>query len=82
MDESVYTGPIATLIESQHPWISRVTVGSVYRDTDRLGSGNKSVNFIFSLTSHEHTISDDEALQIQNTIIDTVEKNGCHLRTL
>ena len=80
MDELVHTGPIALTIESHHPWISGVTVGSIYRDDTRLGSGKKSVNFVFSLTSHEHTISDDEALSLQNEIIETMKQKGCEIR--
>lgn len=80
MDEDIHTGPIALAIESHHPWISTVTVASIYRDTDRIGAGNKSVNFTFSLTSHEHTISDDEALRLQNEIIETMRSKGCEIR--
>ena len=81
MDELVHTGPIALTIESHHPWISGVTVGSIYRDEARLGKDKKSVNFVFSLTSHEHTISDDEALRLQNEIIETMKQKGCEIRS-
>lgn len=73
MDEQVYTGAIAVDIESQHPWISTVSVGSIYRDDAKIGINKKSVNFIFSLQSHEHTISDNEALNLQNNIIETMK---------
>jgi phenylalanyl-tRNA synthetase beta chain len=82
MDESMHSGPIAIDIETFHPWISRVHVGSVYRDEDKLWTDKKSVNFIFSLTSHEHTISDDEALHIQNGIIEAMASKGCHIRSI
>ena len=81
MDELVHTGSIALTIESHHPWISGVIVGSIYRDETRLGSGKKSVNFVFSLTSHEHTISDDEALRLQTEIIETMKQKGCEIRS-
>jgi phenylalanyl-tRNA synthetase beta subunit len=80
MGEQIHTGPIALAIESHHPWISGVSVGSIYRDDERLGSGNKSVNFVFTLCSHEHTISDEEALHIQNEIIETMRSKGCEIR--
>lgn len=73
MDETIHTGPIALAIESHHPWISGVYVGSIYRDETRLGAGKKSVNFVFTLCSHEHTISDDEALALQKGIIETMK---------
>ncbi len=82
MDEAIHAGPIALDIESFHPWITSVHLGSIYRDENKLWIGKKSVNFIFSLTSHEHTISDDEALTVQNGIIDTMSKKGCHIRSI
>lgn len=36
MDEIVHTGPIATDIESFHPWISNVSVESIYRDATKI----------------------------------------------
>ena len=82
MDESIHSWPIALDIESFHPWISTVYVGSVFRDENKLWTGKKSVNFIFSLTSHEHTISDDEALVIQNGIIEAMAIKGCLIRSI
>lgn len=81
MDEQAYTGAIAVDIESQHPWISTVSVGSIYRDDVKIGINKKSVNFIFSLQSHEHTISDNEALNLQNNIIETMKWKNCHIRS-
>lgn len=80
MDEGVHTGSIALDIESQHPWISTVHVGSIYRDETKIGKDKKSVNFVFSIQSHEHTISDNEALNLQNEIIETMKQKGCHIR--
>ena len=80
MDELVHTGPVALDIESHHPWISDVYVGSIYRDEVKLGANKKSVNFVFTLCSHEHTITDEEALTIQNAIIETMQSKGCELR--
>ncbi len=82
MDESAQTGKIAQDIETFHPWISTVHVGSIYRDENKLWVGKKSVNFVFSLTSHEDTISDNEALIIQNGIIETMSLKGCHIRSI
>jgi len=82
MDESIHTGPIALDIESFHPWIGSVHVGSIYRDEAKLGANKKSVNFVFSLCSHEHTISDSEALTLQNNIIENMKQKGCHIRSI
>ena len=82
MDEVVHTGPMASYMDSLHPWIHDVLVGSIYRDDVRLGVGKKSVNFTFVLRSHEHTISDEEALHVQNEIIVSMSSKGCHIRSL
>jgi phenylalanyl-tRNA synthetase beta chain len=81
MEELTHTGPIAMAIESHHPWISTVIVGSIYRDDERVWIAKKSVNFVFSLMSHEHTISDDEALAIQIEIIEKMKTMGCEIRS-
>ena len=82
MDESIHTGPIALDIESFHPWISDVSVESIYRDEAKVGVNKKSVNFVFTLQSHEHTISDQDALSIQNNLIETMKTKGCHIRSI
>jgi hypothetical protein len=38
------------------------------------------VNFAFSLTSHEHTITDEQALTLQNEVIAKMAGFGCTLR--
>lgn len=73
MSETIRTGEIATLLSSVHPWITGVVVDSVYRDEAKIGSEKKSVNYSFSLQSDESTISDDEAMNIQNMIIETMK---------
>ena len=40
----------------------------------------KSVNFAFSLCSDESTISDDEAMNIQNMIIEKMAEQGIAIR--
>lgn len=74
MPEQTRTGEVATIISSIHPWIQDVIVDSIYRDTAKLGENIKSVNFSFSLQSDESTISDDEALRIQDTIISRMQE--------
>ena len=82
MDETVHTGPIATNIEAFHPWIHNVTVESIYRDEAKLWANKKSVNFIFTLQSLEHTISDNEALTIQNNLIEDMRLKWYHIRSI
>lgn len=83
MNENVRTGDIAKVIEKFHPYIHSVIVNSVYADANHIESWKKSVNFAFMIQSHDHTISDEEALKIQDDIIDFMQKNhALKLRTL
>lgn len=80
MPKHTPTGDIARMIDSLHPWIQNITVASVYEDAARIGIGKKSVNFAFILSNHDATISDDDALKVQNLIIDAMKKHGFELR--
>lgn len=82
MDESLHTGPLASMIEAHHPWIQGVIVDSIYRDKEKIWKKQKSVNFAFFLQSQEDTISDNQALEIQNDIIALMSSHGCQLRSL
>jgi phenylalanyl-tRNA synthetase beta subunit len=55
-------------------------VDSIFRDESKIGTNKKSVNFAFSLQSDESTISDDEAMGIQNMIIDKMAEQGIAIR--
>ena len=74
------TAEIARTIDAVHPWIEGVTVASVYEDTTKVGEGNKSVSFAFTLSNHESTISDEEALRVQDMVIDKMKEKGYNLR--
>lgn len=80
MDTHTPTGDVARTLDALHPWITDVTVDSIFEDVEKVGAGKKSVNFAFTLTSHESTISDDDALSVQNLIILEMEKKGYLLR--
>ena len=80
MDERIESGEVAKTIDAHHPWIHDVIVDSVYRDVAKLGTGKKSVNFAFILQSHESTISDEEALAVQNSVIEKMQEYGYELR--
>lgn len=70
LPEHAETGEIARIIQQVHPWITPVTIDSVYRDDEKIGAGKRSVNFAFSLQSMDQTISDDDAQVIQSKIIE------------
>jgi phenylalanyl-tRNA synthetase beta chain len=82
MDERTRTGDVANHINATHPWIQNITVDSIFRDEVKVWVGKKSVNFAFSLVNTENTISDNDALEVQNNIIATMEKLWYNLRTL
>lgn len=82
MGRDVTTGPIAKMIEAHHPYIQNVIVDSIYEDESKLGKDKKSVNFSFTLQSHEDTISDDEALRIQDAIIALMKTHNYELRSI
>lgn len=80
MSEKIETGPMAHLIDALHPWIANVVVDSIYRDPSKIGAGKKSVNFSFTLTNMDDTISDEDALTVQNSIITKMQEHGLELR--
>jgi phenylalanyl-tRNA synthetase beta subunit len=72
MDTHTPTAEVARIIDAVHPWIGDVRVDSIYEDSGKIGEGKKSVNFSFLLSNHDATISDIEALTVQNQIIETL----------
>lgn len=82
MDTKTPTAEVARIIDSVHPWIHQVIVDSVYSDEGKIGIGKKSVNFSFILSNHDDTISDVEALEVQNKIIEALKTHGYELRSI
>jgi phenylalanyl-tRNA synthetase beta chain len=81
MEKNTPTGDVARHLSSFHPWISNVVVDSIYEDEAKVGAGKKSVNFAFTLVSHDATISDEEALRVQGLMIEEMGKKGYSLRS-
>lgn len=71
---------VARKIEETHPWISSVVVDSIFEDAQKVGENMRSVNFAFVIQSPSSTISDDEAKNIQESVISAVESLGYKLR--
>lgn len=82
MDQHTPTGEVARSLDALHPWITSVTVDSIFEDSEKIGTWKKSVNFAFTLSNHDATISDEEALSVQNLIITEMNKKGFELRWL
>jgi phenylalanyl-tRNA synthetase beta chain len=81
MDTHTPTGEVVRTLSTLHPWITLVTVDSVFEDEAKVGAGKKSVNFAFTLVSHDATISDEEALRVQDIVIEEMGKLGYSLRS-
>ena len=81
LGEHTPTAEVARIIDAVHPWIQDLRVDSIYTDEAKLGKGIKSVNFAFILSNREWTISDDEAMSVQNLIIETLQTHGFALRS-
>lgn len=60
--------------------IGNVLVQDTYRDTVKVGEGNKSVTFSFTLNNSQKTITDEEALDLQNAVIAQLQSQNIHLR--
>lgn len=82
MDASTPTGEVARIIDTLHPWVRDVSVSSVYVDAGKIGEGKKSVNFAFILSNMDATIQDEEAMQVQNHIIESMKTHGYELRAI
>lgn len=80
LEKHTPTGDVARIIDSVHPWITDVYVDSVFEDEIKVGKDKKSVNFAFTLSNHEATISDEDALYVQNSIIEKMSYHGYALR--
>lgn len=74
MDDRDSAGNAAETIASVSPMISGVRAIDVYRDAARLGEGKRSVTFSFRIENPEKTITDAEALDIQNSAIAKMEE--------
>jgi phenylalanyl-tRNA synthetase beta chain len=81
MDTNTPTGEVARALDALHPWIWDVHIASIYEDEVKLGAGKKSVSFAFTLSNHDATISDDEAMKVQDTVIEEMRKRGFELRS-
>jgi phenylalanyl-tRNA synthetase beta chain len=81
MQSNTPTGDVARTLDTLHPWIWDVYVASIYEDDMKLGAGKKSVNFAFTLSNHDDTISDEDAMKVQDMVIEEMGKKGYDLRT-
>jgi phenylalanyl-tRNA synthetase beta subunit len=60
--------------------ISNPKVVDIFEDNVKVGEGLRSVTFSFELRDMTKTITDEEALSIQQKIISGLERDGIKLR--
>ncbi len=80
LNERDLSGDVAAAVSAVDERIGSVSVLDVFRDAAKVGEGKKSVTFSFVIEDPEKTITDQEALEIQNRIVAEMEKRGLGLR--
>ncbi len=80
IDERVPVGEVIAEIASVHTHLSDFSVVDIFRDATKVGSDKKSVTFSFLIQDPTRTITDEEALVIQQAIIAELELKGRVLR--
>lgn len=79
-EETVPVSNVITKIASVNPILSNFSVVDTFRDVTKIGEGKKSVTFSFLIQDMAKTITDEEALVIQEQIIAKLEGEGVSLR--
>jgi phenylalanyl-tRNA synthetase beta subunit len=72
MESKQATNRVGELLRAIDPRIQDVCVIDVYSHSEKIGAGKKSVTFRFSIVDRTKTITDEEALSLQNTCIETL----------
>jgi phenylalanyl-tRNA synthetase beta chain len=80
MEEKTSAWAIVEKILDTHKFVRSVKILDTYRNEDKLWKDKKSVTFSASLLDYEKTITDEEALNIQNLIITNLSKIWIELR--
>lgn len=78
--ETVPVSTVIALIASVNRILSNFAVVDEFRDAQKIGEGKKSVTFSFLMQDMTKTITDEEALVIQEKIIAKLEGEGVSLR--
>lgn len=79
LQKNMSTGDVARKIAATDNRIHSLSVVDVY-EHEKIGTGNKSVTFSFVIEDRTKTITDDEALAVQQAVIANLEKELIMLR--
>lgn len=80
MPESTPVAVVTRLVEWVHEWISNVGISEIYRDEKHIGADKKSAVISFLIRNPEKTITDEEALNIQELVVRQLDSAGYKLR--
>lgn len=78
--ETIPVSTVIAKIASVSPLLSNFSVVDEFRDAQKIGEGKKSISFSFLIQDLTKTITDEEALVIQEQIIAKLEEEGVSLR--
>lgn len=79
-DETTSVNSVIAKIASVSPILSNFAVVDEFRDAVKIGEGKKSISFSFLMQDMTKTITDEEALAVQESIIKKLEGEGVSLR--
>lgn len=79
-EETIPVSTVIAKIASVSPILSNFSVVDEFRDAQKVGEGKKSISFSFLMQDLTKTITDEEALVIQEQIIAKLEGEGIDLR--
>lgn len=69
MPESTPVAVVTAIVRASHEWVSDIGVSEIYRDESHIGIDKKSVVVSFLIRNNAATITDEEALKVQTSII-------------
>lgn len=81
MPESTPVAVVTAIVRASHEWVSDIGVSEIYRDESHIGIDKKSVVVSFLIRNNAATITDEEALKVQETVISKLGENGYQLRS-
>lgn len=80
--ESTPVAVVTQLVAETHEWVSDVGVSEIYRDDKHIGAEKKSVVVSFLIRNNAATITDEEALKIQESVVQKLGDASYKLRGL
>ena len=80
MPEETPVAVVIELVKASHAWVSDVGVMEIYRDEKNIGKDKKSVVVSCLIRNIATTITDEEAMKVQEAIVEKLDSEGYKLR--